>query len=410
MDEFGRKLNSYAELVIRIGVNLKKGQKLVINAPVISADFVRLLVEKAYEAGARDVHVDWNDGRLNYLRFKNVSRETLGEYPLWRARGYEEMAKEGAAFLYVNAPNPDLLKDIDAEKISISTTATNRANRDFHQYLDREEASWCVVAFSTPEWSRKVFPGLEAPQANSKLWENIFKICRVNTDDPVQAWNDHVSNLEKYLNYLNEKKYKALIYSAPGTSLEVGLPDNHVWEGGGTHTVDGTFFIPNIPTEEVFTMPHRERVNGTLKATMPLNHGGKLIEDFSFEFRNGRIVKATAGTGEDMLKQLIETDDGSHYLGEVAIVPHDSPISGTGLMFYNTLFDENASCHFAMGQAYPTCLEGGSQMDDETLTGLGANTSLIHIDFMVGSDKLRIEGVTSQGKREPIMIDGNWSI
>lgn len=410
MSEFTEKLNKYAELTIKMGVNLKKDQKLVINAPVNSAGFVRMLAENAYAVGARDVQVEWSDDYLRYLRFNNVSNITLSEYPSWIADGHEKLAKEGAAFLYVSAPNPGLLKDIEAEKIAIANKASRKANKNFSGYLDRGEASWCVVAISTPEWAKKVFPEKENDLAVADLWETIFKICRVDGMDPVKSWEKHIEEINKNLDFLNCKRYKKLLYTSPGTELEVGLPENHIWVGGGSTTVDGTYFIPNIPTEEVFTMPLRVGVNGTLKATKPLNYGGKLIEGFSFEFRNGEIVKIEAEKGQEMLEHLIKTDKGSHYLGEVAIVPHDSPISNTNLMFFETLFDENASCHFAIGAAYPMCLENGTRMNEEELIKAGVNISLTHVDFMIGSEKLKIEGVTEDDKKEIIMINGNWAI
>lgn len=410
MSEFMENLNKYAELTIKIGINLKKEQKLLINAPVNSAEFVRLLAENAYAAGAKDVLVEWSDDCLRHLRFSNATNETLAEYPDWIANGHEELAKEGAAFLYVSAPNPGLLKDIEAEKIAIASKASRKANKKFSGYLDRGEASWCVVAISTPEWAKKVFPEKETEIAVAELWQNIFKICRVAGIDPVKAWERHIGEINKNLEFLNSRRYIKLLYTSPGTELEVGLPENHIWVGGGSTTVDGTYFIPNIPTEEVFTMPSREEVNGILRATKPLSYGGKVIEGFSFEFKNGKIVKISAEKGQEMLQQLVDTDEGSHYLGEVAIVPQDSPISNTNLMFFETLFDENASCHFAIGAAYPMCLENGTKMTEKELKEAGGNISLTHVDFMIGSKELKIEGITEDGKKETIMKNGNWVI
>ncbi|WLR52690.1 aminopeptidase [Bacillus tianshenii] len=409
MGNFQSKLEKYAELAVKVGVNIQKDQTLVINAPINAREFVHQAAKIAYEAGAKHVHVEWSDEDLTLLKFKNAPFEAFKEYPMWKAKGFEEMAENGAAFLSISASNPDLLKEVDPERISEANKTAGKAMDKFRSYIQSDKVSWSVISTPTSEWAKKVFPDSGDEEAVNKLWEAIFEATRIHQEDPVTAWQEHNQTLQDKVDLLNEKKYKKLHYKAPGTDLTIELPEKHLWEGGGSVNAKGVDFVANMPTEEVFTTPLKEGVNGKVTSTKPLSYGGNLIENFTLTFENGRIVDYTAENGYETLKRLIETDEGSHYLGEVALVPHDSPISNSNLIFYNTLFDENASCHLAIGSAYAFCLEGGKEMSKEELAQNGANSSITHVDFMMGSAEMDIDGETKDGKKEPIFRKGNWA-
>lgn len=409
MNTFDKNLDKYAELTVKVGINIQSGQRLVINAPIAAADFVRKVAKKAYEAGAKDVYTEWNDEQITLIRFQNAPDESFKEFPIWKAKGFEEMAKDGAAFLTIHASNPDLLKDIDPARIATATKTSATAMQEYRKYIQDSTVSWLVVSVPTKEWAAKVFPGMSEEESVEKLWENIFNATRVNEDNPVDAWKKHVDNLNKKLEYLNAKKFKALHFKSPVTNLKIDLPENHIWVGAGQENAKGTLFVPNMPTEEVFTMPHKQGLSGVVKSTKPLNYSGNVIDNFTLTFEKGRIIDFTAEKGYETLKNLIETDEGSHYIGEVALVPHDSPVSNTNIIFYNTLFDENASSHLALGSAYPLCIEGGTNMNKEDLEKKGGNSSLIHVDFMIGSEDMNIDGETLDGKLEAVFRNGNWS-
>ena len=406
---FEQYLDQYAELTIKVGINIQPGQTLVVNAPLIAVDFVRSVAKKAYLAGAKNVHIDWNDDQVSRLKFDLAPNEAFEEYPMWRAKGYEEMAEQGAAFLSIVASNPDLLKGVDPDKIATANRTSGLAMQTFRNYIQADRISWCVIAVPSPEWAAKVFPSLPTEEQVASLWKAIFKATRANLEDPVQAWKEHNAQLDQKMKHLNQRHYKTLHYEAPGTNLSIDLSDLHVWVSGGSVNQQGVPFVANIPTEEVFTTPLKEGVNGTVQSTKPLNYGGNVIENFSLTFEKGRIVSFTAESGYETLQRLIETDEGSHYLGEVALVPHHSPISNMDVVFYNTLFDENASNHLAIGNAYAFCLEGGKSMSKEELEKNGANASITHVDFMIGSDQMNIDGETADGTREPIFRNGNWA-
>lgn len=405
-----RDLDKYAELAVRVGINVQPGQTLVVTAPLTAVELVRRIARKAYEAGAKNVHVEWNDEQLTRIKYDLAPPEALAEYPLFRARGWEEFAENGAGFLSLYSPNPDLLNGVDPERVAMASKTAAIALQGWRGYTMAHRVSWSLISTPTEEWAAKLFPDLPADQAIGKLWAHIFRAVRVDTEDPVQAWKEHNARLAKTVDYLNRKQYRKLVYRAEGTELTVGLPDRHVWHGGSTDNEKGVTFNPNMPTEEVFTMPHKDRIDGFVRSTRPLNHGGNLIENFTLRFERGRVVDFAAQKGYDTLKLLLATDEGAARLGEVALVPHRSPISETNLIFYNTLFDENASCHFALGRAYPTTLEGGTNMTREQLTEHGGNDSLVHVDFMMGAADLDIDGVAEDGTAEPIFRQGNWAI
>lgn len=404
-------MEKYASLILKTGVNLQSGQGLIINAPIEAISFVRLVVEKAYELGAKNVYIEWNDGELTYLKMQHAPMHVLETFPQWKADGLLDMVKDGYSLLTIYGPDPDLLKGIDTDRITAVNKANARALTTYRDYVMNDRVTWSVVGYPTKDWAQKVFPDLSAEQAQEALWNQIFKIVRVDQDDPEQAWQQHNKQLESAREYLNEKQYRQLIYKAEGTDLVIDLPKGHIWHGGSGPSEKGIAFNANIPTEEVFTMPHKYGVNGTVKSTKPLSYGGNIIDQFTLTFKAGAVVDFTAEQGEESLKHLLETDQGgAKRLGEVALVPHQSPISQSGLIFYNTLFDENASCHLAFGKAYPNTIENGSSMSEEELDQHGANNSLIHEDFMIGSSTMDIDGVTADGKKEAIFRNGNWAM
>ncbi|QDP41713.1 aminopeptidase [Radiobacillus deserti] len=391
-------LQKYAKLAIKTGVNLQEGQGLIINAPVESAEFVRLVAKEAYAAGAKNVHLEWSDEDLTYLKMKHAPMEVLETFPEWRKDALVEMVKDGYGLLTIYGQNPDLLKGIDSARIAATNKASGVALSEYRDYIMNDKVCWSIVGYPTASWAHKVFPELSEEEAVETLWDNIFSISRVDVDDPIQAWKEHNSTLEKARNYLNEKQYTQLIYKAEGTDLTIDLPEGHIWHGGSTKSVKGIEFNPNMPTEEVFTMPHKYGVNGTVSSTKPLNYGGNLIENFKLTFKDGIVVEYSAEEGEETLKTLLESDEGAKRLGEVALVPNESPISQSNIIFFNTLFDENASCHLALGKAYPTNIENGPNFSKEEMDQHGVNDSIVHEDFMMGSASLDIDGVTKDGK------------
>ena len=410
MATFEQSLDNYARLAVEVGVNVQPGQTLVVTAPLLAADYVRKVVKRAYEAGAKYVHVDWHDDQITRMRYELAPEDSFAEYPIpWRAKGWEQMASENAAFLSVIAANPDLLKGIDANRIKQANIAQGKVMQPFRTYTMSDKVSWSIVAVPSQVWADKVFPDLPQDQRIAALWDAIFKATRIDLPDPIQAWREHTKLLDSKAARLNERKYRALHYSAPGTDLTIELPERHIWVSAGSHNEQGTLFIANMPTEEVFTAPRRDGVNGTVRSTKPLSYAGNLIENISITFENGKITQFSSDTGYETLKNLIETDEGSRYLGEVALVPHQSPISQTNLIFYNTLFDENASNHLAIGKGYAFCLEGGKTMSQEELEQNGLNDSLVHVDFMIGSSEMNIDGILADGSREPVFREGNWA-
>lgn len=399
----------YAELALRTGVNLQKGQALMINSSIEGADFTRILVRKAYELGAKDVIINWQDDEISLLRYENAPEEVLTTVPQWMVDKYLYYAEDGVALLSVRSTNPDLLKDVDPARVAKASKASAEAMKEFRKYTMNDRIAWSIISIPTADWSKKIFPGTDEEEAKEKLWEQIFKIVRVDQEDPIAAWDEHNKNLKDAVQVLTEKNYQKLIFKAPGTDITFDLPKGHIWKGGGAKTEDGRHFNPNMPTEEVFTVPHKYGVNGTVSSTKPLIYGGNMIDNFSLTFEEGKVVDFKAEKGYETLKHLLDTDEGAKRLGELALVPDASPISQSGLIFYNTLYDENASCHIALGKAYPTNLEGGSKMTDEELDQHGVNDSLTHVDFMIGSSELDIDGVTEDGKTEPVFRKGAWA-
>lgn len=409
MSDFQNKLQKYAELAVKIGANVQPGQNLIVNATVDSAELVRLIVKQAYEAGARFVKVNWSDDTVTRLRYEMAADESFLDEPKWYAGEMLEYVENGAAVLHVISSDPDLLNGVDPQRITNHHKTYGKAMSKYRELQMSDKFSWSIVAVPSRAWAAKVFPNLPENEQVPALWEAIFKTVRLDRPDPIAAWREHIDGLTQKSDYLNTKRYKKLHYVAPGTDLTIELPKGHLWVAAESINAQGNTFLANLPTEEVFTAPLKTGVNGTVSSTKPLSYNGNIIDRFKLTFENGRIVDFSAEVGEENLKQLIELDEGSHYLGEVALVPHGSPISQSGILFYNTLFDENASNHLAIGNAYAFNLEGGKSMTREELAQSGLNASFAHEDFMVGSAEMDIYGVTEDGKEEPIFTKGNWA-
>ncbi|KUO52746.1 MAG: peptidase M29 [Desulfitibacter sp. BRH_c19] len=406
-----RLLEKYAQLVVKTGVNIQKGQTLVISSPIECAPFTRMMAEIAYREGAREVVVSWEDELLSKIKYLHAPEIVFEEFPAWKKEFYLSYVRQGAAYINILATDPELMKDVNPERIAKAQRTAGAAIKEYRERRMANKNTWCVVSIPTKAWARKVFPDYKENEAIEKLWETIFKTVRVDTEDPITAWNEHKSHLKKSLDFLNTNIFKYLHYkNSLGTDLRVELPERHLWIGGSEYTPEGIEFIANMPTEEVFTLPKKTGVNGTVVSSIPLNYNGNLIEGFSLTFKNGKIVDFNAKKGQEVLKKLIETDEGSCYLGEVALVPYDSPISNTKILFYNTLFDENASCHLAIGKAYPVCIQNGENMSKEELTKLGVNDSIVHEDFMIGTEDLEILGTTVDGKEISIFKNGNFAL
>nr|WP_289037807.1 aminopeptidase [uncultured Allobacillus sp.] len=403
-------LKKYAELAVKVGVNVQKEQPIFINAPIEARDFVHHVVEEAYRVGAENVTVNWSDEVITRKKYENEPLHVLESIPDWLVDKQTGHVKNGGCILSVYAPNPDLLDGIEPERIAKANKAAGEALSEYREYMMSDRVQWSIVSVPTEKWAAKIYPDKNEEEAMAELWKEIFKIVRVDQEDPIQAWEDHNETLHDIRDYLNEKKYVALEYHSATTDLRIQLPKGHIWAGGTAKSEKGVIFNPNMPTEEVFTAPHREGVEGTVRNTKPLNYNGNLIDDFKLTFKDGKVVDFEAGKGEETLKHLLDTDEGAVRLGEVALVPHSSPISQSGLIFFNTLYDENASCHLALGQAYPTNLENGENMSADEQKEAGINKSLIHEDFMMGSSDLTVYGVTENGEKEEILKDGEWAI
>jgi aminopeptidase len=405
-----KMLEKYARLIVKTGVNIQKGQTLVINSPIECAFFTRLIAQCAYEEGARDVVVSWKDELLSKIKFLQAPEEVFDEFPEWQKEFYLSYVRQGAAFVSIAASDPELLKDVNPGRLVKVQKASNTALKEHRERLMSNKNSWCVVSIPTKSWAKKVFSDLSEEEAVAKLWDAIIKTVRVDTPDPVAAWEEHKQNLKNSAKFLNTNQFKYLQYkNSKGTDLKIELPANHIWLGGSEYTPEGLEFLANMPTEEVFTLPKKTGVNGTVMSSKPLNYNGNVIDEFSLTFKDGKIVDFTAKQGYEILKGLIETDEGSCYLGEVALVPFNSPISNSNILYFNTLFDENASCHLAIGKAYPVCIKDGENMDQEQLSALGVNDSLTHVDFMIGTNDLEIIGTTAAGKEIPVFKNGDFA-
>ena len=415
--EFDRNLEKYSEVIVKVGLNLQPGQRLIIGAPFFGIDgtpleaysLVRKITKSAYEAGAKYVAVNWDDEELQRIRVQNAAVDTMSEFATWKNEVAINYVDNGDAIMVVLAQNPDLLGGLEPEKVQIKQKAEAEQLHKLFSKLAAGATNWLVVGASIGSWAAKVFPELPPDVGKARLWDTLFEVCRVNQDDPVARWERHVADLAKRAAYLNDRRYAALKYNAPGTDLTVGLPEGHMWHSGSLTTRNGITFVANIPTEEIFTMPHKRRIDGVVRATRPLSYQGRLIENFTLKFSEGHVVEAKAEFGEDALNNLLNTDEASRSLGEVSLVPNSSPISKSGILFYNTLFDENASDHLALGNAYRFSMKGGEEMTAEEFSAVGGNESMTHADFMMGSGEMDVDGIAADGTAEPIMRQGEWT-
>lgn len=400
-EDFAAKLDRLAEIAVRIGVNVQAGQELIVNAPVEAVELIRGVARHAYRAGAKAVSVNFGDQVLSRIAVDEGRDEIFDYAPGWRFDGVERALKEGAAVLNVLGADPNLMAGADSGRIARGQKAHAIAARGIQALTGGFAVSWSIVPFAHPAWARAVFPDLDSDTAVRALWDAIFAATRTDGEDAVGNWKDHAARLHERTEILNGKRYEALHFRGPGTDLKVGLIEGHEWAGGAVNTTAGVRCLPNIPTEEVFCMPHRDRVEGFVRATKPLSYAGALIESISVKFEGGRIVNASASSGEEVFKNLIATDEGASRLGEVALVPDASPISKSGLLFYNTLFDENAASHIAVGRALGINAPGGALEK-----AVGANDSLVHVDWMIGSGEMDVDGVLSGGEVEAVMREG----
>ncbi|MBQ8292323.1 MAG: aminopeptidase [Bacilli bacterium] len=404
-------IEKFAKVIVDKGVALQDGQMLVINAPLEAATLVKYIVKEAYLKNSKKVMVNFSDAEVNKQEQLYASQETLNELPDWAVARAHYIVDNGAASLSITSPKPGIMAGVDPMRMQIASRAIMPKMKFFRKYTMENEGQWCVVACPNEIWAKKVFPDLEVAEATEKLWEAILNASRVTLDnDPVAEWNEHNKALSSRNEILNNYNFVSLHFkNSLGTDLEIGLVENHIWAGGGEHSKKGVYFNPNIPTEENFCMPHNKKINGRVVATMPLNYSGKLIEDFYLDFKDGKVVAYDAKKELDALKSLIEFDEGSSSLGEVALISHNSPISNMNILFYNTLFDENASCHLALGASYTTTnLKDAEKYTEAELDALGSNQSNTHVDFMFGSSDMEVTGLTHDGKVVQIFKNGNF--
>lgn len=403
-------IKKYAEFAVKIGTNPQKGQTLIINCPVDCAFFAQSCAEVAYtQTDVREVVVLYNDEKLSRLKLQHSELEVVEDIKPWIIRSKLDYLESegGACFLHIIADDPEILKGLDSIKVDKAHTAMSKASIPVRKYTMSDKVQWSIVAIPSESWAKKVFPDDE--DAVEKLYKVIFDVCRVTNGDPVGEWTAHIEKITACRDKLNELKLNSVrLKSKNGTDLTVGLAEDAIWEGAQSKTPEGYTFIANIPTEEVFTAPHRERTNGVVKGTKPYVYNGNLIKDFSVTFKDGKVVDYSAREGAELLGQLLDTDEGARHIGEIALVPNSSPINQSGILFFETLFDENAACHIAFGEGYPGTVLGGTKMNKEELLKKGVNDSLVHEDVMVGSEDMKITGMTKDGKEVLIFEDGEW--
>ncbi len=404
-------LQKYADFAVKIGANPQKNQTLIIRAPIEGAEFARMCAIAGYAAGAKRVVVHYNDENLSRIQMEHTAVDVLEDIKPWSQRMFLDYIEDegGACMLSITARNPEIYKGLDAVKVDKANVAASRAAEAWRCYTMADKIQWCIVAIPSEVWAKKVYPNEE--NAVEKLWDTIFSVCRVTNGDPVREWQAHVAKTTAYKDQLNALQLDSVrLQSANGTDLTIGLADDAVWEGASSKTPEGYAFIANIPTEEVFTAPHKARTNGVVKGTKPYVYNGNLIENFSVTFKDGRVTEFSATKGEALLKQLLDTDEGARSIGEIALVPASSPINRAGVLFYNTLFDENAACHIAFGAGYPGTVKGGTEMTSAQLLEKGVNDSVVHEDVMVGSADMTITGITKSGETVRIFTNGEWDL
>ena len=404
---FAERLDRFAEVAVKAGLGIAHGQELLITAPLDAVPLVRRVTEHAYKAGASLVTTFYVDEETTLARFQYAPDDAFDRTNVWLQDAIANAYRSGAARLGITGANPALLAKQDASKVARANLSQSKASRPALDIITRHEINWSIIASATPAWAALTFPNETPAVAVARLWDAIFASTRIDAPDPVAAWKTHSAHLQQRAALMNAKRFDALHFSSARTDLRVGLSDGHIWMGGGTIAGNGIPCLPNMPTEEIFTTPHMSMTEGTVAATKPLSYQGVLIENIQVRFEKGRIVEAKATAGQATLEQMISSDDGARQLGEVALVPHSSPISASGLLFWNTLFDENAASHIALGQAYSSCVEGGDTMSKAELARHGANESLIHVDWMIGSGEMNVDGLKN-GAAEPLMRNGEW--
>jgi aminopeptidase len=403
------KLDKLAEVAIKVGLQLAEGQDLLITAPMTAAPLVRRITEHAYKAGAGVVTTLYSDEEATLARYRHANDASFDKAATWLPQGMAEAFKANTARLAIAGDNPMMLAGQDPDKVTRAMRANSAAYRPALELITGFDINWNIVSYPNAAWAKLVFPDDAEDVAVEKLADAIFKASRVDQDDPIAAWQAHNANLKARWNWLNGKQFAALKYTGPGTDLTVGLADGHRWKGGASEAKNGISCNPNIPTEEVFTTPHKLKVEGHVAGTKPLSHNGALIEEMQARFEGGRLVEFKSAKNQDLFNKVLDTDEGGRRLGEVALVPHSSPISASGILFFNTLFDENASCHIAQGQCYADCFVDGTKLSKDEIAARGGNSSNIHIDWMIGSDKIDIDGVHANGSVEPVMRRGEWA-
>ena len=406
---FEEKLSEYAKLAVQVGVNIQQGQYLLINTSTEALPFARLVVEEAYRAGAGRVHVNLTDPAVERALFDNANEEELSKFPKWIVAQRDELIERKGALMWIDADDPDLLSGVAATKLSAHEKASGTALANYRKAIMNDDIAWSIIAVPSTKWAAKVFPNVEEDKQVAALWDAIFKTVRIGEGDAVEAWRQHIAQLKDRAQTLNEMSLTKLHYTAPGTDLTIELPKGHIWQTGSSLTPDDKTFIANMPTEEVYTLPSKYGVNGFVSNTKPLAYRGNIIDGFKLTFKDGKVIEAEAEVGKDILLELLKVDEGASFLGEVALVPHHSPISQSNILYFNTLFDENASNHLAIGEAYPTCFEGGRDLTIEQLEELGINRSLAHEDFMIGSEEMNIDGTLPNGETVSIFRNGNWA-
>ena len=406
---FEEKLQKYAELIVKVGVNVQPGQEVVLYINVDQQHLAHLIVKEAYKAGAGKVMIKWSDTFAQREFLEHASDEFLENVPEFAKEEAQYIADHRCCRISVMSEDPGAFGGIDQKRVAAYQSANGKALMPVRQATQNNDLSWTVVAAASPAWAERVFPDLKGEAAVDRLWEEIFKTTRIDREDPIQAWKDHDAKLHEKEDWLNKEQFSALHYTSPRTDLTIGLPENHVWEGGGSKNAAGIEFMANMPTEECFTAPDNRRIDGYVTSTKPLSYAGNILENMKFTFKDGKVVEATAEKGQAVLDHLLETDEGVRSLGEVSLVPDPSPISQSGITFFNTLFDENASDHLALGAAYPFNVQGGTKMSKDQLKAKGINFSQAHVDFMVGSADMNIDGIKKDGTIVPVFRNGDWA-
>ena len=409
LSDFNELLKKYARLIAETGVATEKGHTVVLQISVEQAPLARLITQEAYKLGAAEVIVPWTDDQIQREFLLHAATDRIENVPQSKIDQADEWLEKGASRISVVSADPDAFAGVDSHRVASYQSANGKALMNLRKATQANKVSWTVVAAAGKQWAAKVFPELPEEKQVEALWDQIFKTTRVYEEDPVLAWKKHDEKLAKKAEELNREQFSALHYTAPGTDIIIGLPKNHLWEGAGSYNARGEKFMANMPTEEVFTAPDSHRVDGYISSTKPLSYAGTIISGMKFTFKDGKVVDFSAEQGEDVLAKLLDTDEGARRLGEVALVPDPSPISQSGIIFFNTLFDENASNHLALGSAYAFSVKGGTEMSDEELAEAGLNRSQTHVDFMVGSDKMDIDGIREDGSTVPIFRNGDWA-